>query len=88
MGEEGRRASAAHPLLIAGILAVVILGLFAVPVVECPRCAWNFFGPFEHWNVHQLESLGRCDACGGRKRVSLFKRWSLERDKGRNPGRP
>lgn len=69
-------------LLIAGavVVAIVLLGLFVLPVQECPTCTWNFFGPFEHWDIHKLKSLrDSCETCGGRRKVSLFRRWTVTR---------
>ena len=73
-------------LVIAGaiVVAVVLLGVFVLPVEECPACTWDFFGPFEKWDVHKLESLrAHCETCGGRRKVSLFKKWTLPRESGR-----
>jgi hypothetical protein len=52
-------------LLVAGL----VLGF--VPHMDCPRCTtWNFFGPFEIWDVHEFSKA--CRVCSGRRSVSLF----------------
>jgi hypothetical protein len=79
---EKRTSAQGAVLLIAGgvVAAIVLLGVFVLPVQECPPCTWDFFGPFEKWDVHKLESLrNNCETCGGRRKVSLFKRWNLKR---------
>ena len=84
MTEPPRPSSHANTLLIAGVVlvAVVLVGVFTIRVADCPTCQWDFFGPFEKWDVHKLESVNRpCESCGGKTRVSLFKRWGLDRAK-------
>jgi hypothetical protein len=69
-------------LLISGavVVAIVLLGIFVLPVQECPTCTWDFFGPFKKWDIHKVESLrGSCETCGGRRKVSLFKKWRWTR---------
>ena len=58
-------------LLVAAAIAVVSL----VPLAECPICcSWNFFGPFEKWDVHSQSAP--CKECGGKRKVSLLNKWT------------
>jgi hypothetical protein len=72
---DSRRHSFGPALLGGGALLLVAgLVLGFVPLVDCPRCTeWDFFGPFEIWDVHKLSKP--CRVCGGRRSVSLLKKW-------------
>lgn len=69
-------------LLIAGavVLAMALLGIFVLPIQDCPTCTWDFFGPFEKWDIHKIPDFRtKCETCGGRHKVSLFKKWTRTR---------
>lgn len=72
---DARRHSFGPTLLVGGALllvAALVLGL--VPLVDCPRCReWNFFGPFEDFDLRELSKP--CRVCQDRHRVSLLKKW-------------
>ena len=81
-GGERRPKHADVLLIVALLLVAALLGLFILPLADCPTCKWNFFGPFEKWDIHKLEGLTQsCGTCNGRTRVSLFTRWRLDRNK-------
>jgi len=58
------------PLLLIAALSAL---LFA-PLADCLRCTDpDFFGPFEYWDIQDLGDT--CRDCGGRRRVSVVRRW-------------
>jgi hypothetical protein len=73
------RAPGLNPFLLgAGALALVALALVLfAPLADCPRCTkWDFFGPFENWDIHELADA--CKVCDGKRRVPPFKKWTWQ----------
>ena len=57
------------------VLALVGIGLIAVPVVKCRAC-WGY--------VSMNDKLANCPWCRGRGKIPLFKSWRAESLDGRS----
>ena len=67
--------------LIWAPCAVLILGSIVVllPWRECfcRRPDWDFFGPFEAWDVSKLQPLSvNCPVCLNDRRISPWREWT------------
>ena len=65
------------PFLLAGAIVLAFLAALVVlvPLADCPRCTkWDFFGPFEKWDIHELQKP--CRVCHDKRRVVLLRKWS------------
>ena len=61
-------------LWLPALLLVAAGALCFAPLADCPRCTtWNFFEPFETWDIDDLTKP--CRVCGGDRRVSIVGRW-------------
>jgi hypothetical protein len=72
---DSRRPGLGPTFLAGGTLFLVAVPVLAfVPLAKCPRSTeWNFFGPFEIWDVKELSKP--CRVCHDRHRVSLLDKW-------------
>ena len=75
--DEGRRGPGGIPTVNVVVATDLIAGVIIafVPLVDGPRCTTsNFYGPFEEWDVHDLNNP--CRVCGDRRKASLLKTWT------------